>query len=197
MFQSKAGAPRTTIKITFVNDVPVGGLTFVFMGEQAKGLQANPDVDRVEAALADRAEVVGILTKVIAQNNERRASAAAAGHVDQADEEASSTATPSAAPSPSASGAAVRGAPADGATPPPAKRQKVASASRSATPAAGASSGSSSGISKNVYDLRRAVLLKHPDLKKLYIEVVLKQEGKVLTEEEFWSGRQVRTSIRS
>jgi hypothetical protein len=197
MFQSKAGAPRTTIKITFVDDVPAGGLTFVFMGEQAKGLQANPEVDRVEAALADRAEVVGILTKVIAQNNERRAAAAAAGRVDQADEEASSTATPSAAPSPSASGAAVRGAPADGATPPPAKRQKVASASRSTTPVAGASSGSSSGISKNVYDLRRAVLLKHPDLKKLYIEVVLKQEGKVLTEEEFWSGRQVRTSIRS
>lgn len=46
-----------------------------------------------------------------------------------------------------------------------------------------------------MYDLRKAVLLKHPDLKRLYIDVVLKQEGKVLSEEEFWSGRQVGRKV--
>ncbi len=189
MFQSKAGAARTSIKITFVNDIPQGGLTFVFTGEAVKG-STEQDTDKVEKALKDRQEVVGVLTSVIGVNNERRAASAAAGRVDPEDEEVESG--PSAAPSPAASGSGTTRAPDGGALPPTAKRQKLRdSTSRSGTPATPGGMDNASTSKSNAYDLRRAVLLKHPELKKLYIDVVVKQQGKVLTEEEFWSGRQV------
>lgn len=225
MFQSKAGAARASVKVVFVGNVPVGGLTFVFTGERVRGAaegagggdgatQGGGADEGPDRALRDRAEVVALLTGVIAANNERRAAAAAAGRADPEDAEVpqvqaqmqpASGPGPSAGTSPAASPRA--GTPASATSsnpmPNPAKRPRLnpSSSTRAGTPAPGSpgkatTTATAGATPRNVYDLRKAVLLKHPDLKRLYIDVVLKQEGKVLSEEEFWSGRQVRDGRR-
>lgn len=143
MFTSKAGAPKTSLKLSFVDDVPAGGLTFQF---SAAGTE-----------VADRQAVMDRLIGIIAANKERIASG-----VD------------------------------DAPPPPPPPKRKLPPPVLSTLSSPGSSRASSpkpgpSGLTPEMIELRKAVLLKNPQLKVLHKELVL---GRLVSESEFWEGRE-------
>lgn len=133
MFTSKAGAAKTSLKLSFLEDTPAGGLTFQFI---------NPGKE-----VEERQIVMDRLIGIIAQTKERMAAGG--------DETTSKAVKPVPAATPS----------------------------RPASPAPSRFG----GLTPEMIELRQAVLLKNPQLKMLHKELVM---GKLVTESEFWSGRE-------
>lgn len=163
MFTSKAGAAKTSAKITFINDVPAGGLTFQFVAPSPQDV-------------ADRQELQETLVPVIARNKEREAEGLAAGsNVAQGIGAGSAAIAES-----STSGNRSRGdTPASGGAGTGTNTPNIVAGRKKAMPA---------GFSEEEIALKTKVLTKHPTLRKLHAELVF---GKLVTDAEFWEGRQV------
>ncbi|WVQ99485.1 hypothetical protein IAU59_006620 [Kwoniella sp. CBS 9459] len=167
MLASKAGSKSISLKILFKDDIPSGGLLFVF---------SNPS-----AREEDRKAVQDILIPFVATNKNPQ-SIPAGGSSGPATPSANASAG-AVAPTPSTSAAAaVMSANAKG-------KRKAEDSSPSATPGVATPNlppAVRAGREKQ-YKLRQKVLKKNPTLRMLHRELVL---GKQITEEEFWEGRE-------
>lgn len=187
MFTSKAGAKKTSLKLEFENNVPAGGLTFQFT--------APPPADTLE-----RQQVQDFLVPIIARNKERlisalaqtadaeagiKAGAAALVETVGKDAQRGKTSTPTGRAVDVAKVAAL------GAPPPPVK-------SRSGTPTPGTpgpvtdqpeqpSGPLGPSLSPFAIQLKQSVLRKNPHLLSLHRQLVIE---KLVTEAEFWDGRE-------
>lgn len=174
MFTSKAGAKKTSLKLEFENNVPAGGLTFQFT--------APPPTD-----VAQRQEVQDLLVPIIARNKERLITGLAQGAVVEAgiktgaaalvEQTGKVTSTPS--------GRAVDVG----------KVVSGAGLSRSGTPTPGTPNGDQTppqgplgpSLTPFAIALKQSVLRKNPHLLSLHRQLVIE---KLVTEAEFWDGRE-------
>lgn len=185
MFTSKAGAKKTSLKLEFENNVPAGGLTFQFI--------SPPPAD-----VSDRQQVQDLLIPIIAKNKERLV----VRTVEKSDLEAGiraggnallektgkTTSTPS--------GKVVNVSRVIGTTSPgpssPSSSSPNASTGPSVTTATAASSEIPTGplgpsLTPFAIQLKQSVLRKHPNLLSLHRQLVIE---KLVTEQEFWDGRE-------
>ncbi|KAJ9117584.1 hypothetical protein QFC22_004434 [Naganishia vaughanmartiniae] len=180
MFTSKAGAKKTSLKLEFENNVPAGGLTFQFT--------APPPTD-----VSDRQKVQDLLVPIIAKNKERlvvrtveksdiEAGIRAGGNA-LLEKNGKTTSTPS--------GKVVDVARVIGTSPP--------GTSRPSSPAQNATTGPipttseiptgplGPSLTPFAIQLKQSVLRKHPNLLSLHRQLVIE---KLVTEQEFWDGRE-------
>ncbi|WVW84245.1 hypothetical protein I302_106275 [Kwoniella bestiolae CBS 10118] len=160
MLASKAGSKSTSLKILFRDDIPTGGLTFVFSNGTTRE--------------SDRKEVQDILIPFVAANKNPQAapSVAAAAAV--------TAPTPSTSTAQTVSSLSAKRKLDDISSP----------AGTPGTPASVSPSTLSPAVRaqrKKEYKLRQKVLEKNPTLRMLHRELVI---GKQITEEEFWDGRE-------
>ncbi|WRT66590.1 uncharacterized protein IL334_003549 [Kwoniella shivajii] len=172
MLASKAGSKSISLKILFKDDIPAGGLLFVFSNATSKE--------------EDRKSVQDILIPFVAVNKNpitnTSASAGGGSGSASASNDTSNVVTPS-----TSAAAAVMSANSRG------KRKAEDDGTPTSTPGGGGG-GVSTPISpavraqrKKEYKLRQKVLEKNPTLRMLHRELVI---GKQITEEEFWEGRE-------
>ncbi|KAJ9098251.1 hypothetical protein QFC21_004580 [Naganishia friedmannii] len=181
MFTSKAGAKKTSLKLEFENNVPAGGLTFQFT--------SPPPAD-----VSDRQKVQDLLVPIIAKNKERlvvrtveKSDAEAgirAGGNALLEKSGKTTSTPS--------GKVVDVSRVIGTT--------SAAASRPSSPAPSPATGPPTDTISEIptgplgpsltpfaIQLKQSVLRKHPNLLSLHRQLVIE---KLVTEQEFWDGRE-------
>ncbi|WVF71377.1 hypothetical protein IAT40_006181 [Kwoniella sp. CBS 6097] len=170
MLASKAGSKSISLKILFKDDIPSGGLLFVFSNQSTRE--------------DDRKAVQDILIPFVAANKNPQSTTGGNGTGTSSGPGTPSTAPTAAAvatPSTNAA-AAVMSANAKG-------KRKAEDSSPSATPGVSTPNlppAVRAGREKQ-YKLRQKVLKKNPTLRMLHRELVL---GKQITEEEFWDGRE-------
>jgi len=163
MFASKATSAKVSLKVTFRDDIPAGGLLFTFTSPQAAD---------------DRTTVQDTLIPYITANRSAPTTVTPAPVPGPATAVGSTSAAPSpSAGTPEGSGKGKRKA-YDPSTP--------TSDAGPATPVAGG--GGLKRLQTQNAKIKLRVLRKNPTLKLLYTELVL---GKEITEEEFWDGREV------
>jgi transcription initiation factor TFIIH subunit 1 len=181
MFTSKAGAKKTSLKLEFENNVPAGGLTFQFT--------STPPAD-----VSDRQKVQDLLVPIIAKNKERLV----VRTVEKSDPEAGiraggnalleksgkTTSTPS--------GKVVEVSRVIGTTSTGASRPSSPSTSIPSGPSTNTSSEIPTGplgpsLTPFAIQLKQSVLRKHPNLLSLHRQLVIE---KLVTEQEFWDGRE-------
>jgi transcription initiation factor TFIIH subunit 1 len=167
MFASKATAAKVSLKVTFKDDIPAGGLMFTFTSSQAG---------------EDRTSVQDTLIPYITANR-----SAPNGVVPPA-----AAATPTSTSAAAVAVASANGTPTESGS----KKRKAFDPSTPTDTAPGTPSGPSGaggggggkGVQTAAKKIQLRVLRKNPNLKLLYIELVV---GKEITEEEFWDGREV------
>lgn len=172
MFASKATSAKVSLKVTFKDDVPAGGLLFTF---------TSPD------AAADRTTVQDTLIPYITANRQGPS---------MQDTVAATAAAGSGSPavgSPAAANGNGNGTP-DALN--KGKRKAVYDPSTPTSDAGVAAGGSSNSKRPQMQNgkIKARVLRKNPNLKLLYTELVLAKE---ITEEEFWDGREVCTAFHT
>ncbi|WWC89097.1 uncharacterized protein L201_004015 [Kwoniella dendrophila CBS 6074] len=174
MLASKAGSKSISLKILFRDDIPSGGLLFVF-----SNLKSRED---------DRKSVQDILIPFVAANKNPQPPQAQAG--SNANGNTSTASEPVIQPSTSAAQAVVSANQNKGSK----RKADEISSSGGNTPNNVNSPSVTANLSpaaraqrKKEYKLRQKVLEKNPTLRMLHRELVI---GKQITEEEFWDGRE-------
>jgi transcription initiation factor TFIIH subunit 1 len=187
MFTSKAGAKKTSLKLEFENNVPRGGLTFQFT--------AAPPND-----VSERQQVQDLLVPIIAKNKERVLS----GIAQTADAEAGIKAGANAlvesvgkdgrpVKTSTPSGKAVDVAKIlPGNAPSPRAGTPTRSTPGTPVPTTGPDQSIPGGLigpslTPFAIQLKQSVLRKHPNLLSLHRQLVIE---KLVTEAEFWDGRE-------
>ncbi|KAI5452983.1 RNA polymerase II transcription factor B subunit 1 [Naganishia albida] len=188
MFTSKAGAKKTSLKLEFENNVPKGGLTFQFT--------ATPPND-----VSERQQVQDFLVPIIAKNKERVLS----GIAQTTDAEAGIKAGAAAlVESVGKDGRPVKTSTPSGRAVDVAKiLPGTAPSSRAGTPSRPTPPGTpvpATGTDQTIpggligpslapfaIQLKQSVLRKHPNLLSLHRQLVIE---KLVTEAEFWDGRE-------
>ncbi|KAJ9110233.1 hypothetical protein QFC19_001636 [Naganishia cerealis] len=179
MFTSKAGAKKTSLKLEFEGNVPSGGLTFQFT--------APPPQD-----VAERQQVQDLLVPIIARNKERLV----ARTVDGSDAEAGIRAGGNAlvesrgkvTSTPSGRAVDVARVVA-GASPGPSRVSSptVGSPTTADTTTTIPTGPLGPSLTPFAIQLKQSVLRKHPHLLSLHRQLVIE---KLVTEAEFWDGRE-------
>ncbi|OCF60893.1 transcription initiation factor TFIIH subunit 1 [Kwoniella mangroviensis CBS 10435] len=166
MLASKAGSKSISLKVLFKDDIPLGGLTFVF--------------SNVTTRENDRKEVQDILIPFVAANKNPQPNTATAASTSTA---TAPTGVPSTSIAQTVSSLSASS-----------KRKLDDISSPGGTPGTPITGGSPATLSpavraqrKKEYKLRQKVLEKNPTLRMLHRELVI---GKQITEEEFWDGRE-------
>jgi transcription initiation factor TFIIH subunit 1 len=184
MFTSKAGAKKTSLKLEFENNVPAGGLTFQFT--------ATPPKD-----ISERQEIQDFLVPIIAKNKERVLS----GIAQTADAEAGIKAGAAALVETLGKDGRGKTSTPSGKAVDAAKVAQLAAGgkSRSGTPTPGTPVASPAAdgnvptgpigpsLTPFAIQLKQSVLRKNPNLLSLHRQLVIE---KLVTEAEFWDGRE-------
>ncbi len=198
MFTSKAGSAKVSLKLSFIDDIPVGGLLFVFTSSKSltsamedrqsvqdrliphvarnKGLPSTlPPQQEISTAIAGAG-----IGHVGATTAERRVGSDAMDLDGQAEESThGSRAAASVIQAINAQAGPSTSTSASPRPPPP--------ITRNGTPAPTGGNGEARPTS-DMIDLRKKVLSKNPQLKMLHKELVM---GRFVKESEFWEGREV------
>ncbi|KAJ9119421.1 hypothetical protein QFC24_005654 [Naganishia onofrii] len=181
MFTSKAGAKKTSLKLEFENNVPAGGLTFQFT--------STPPAD-----VSDRQKVQDLLVPIIAKNKERLV----VRTVEKSDPEAGiraggnalleksgkTTSTPSGKV---VEVSRVIGTSSAGASRPPSPSTSIPSGPSTNTSSEIPTGPLGPSLTPFAIQLKQSVLRKHPNLLSLHRQLVIE---KLVTEQEFWDGRE-------
>lgn len=172
MFASKATSPKVSLKVTFRDNIPDGGLTFTFTSPDARNDRQTVQDILIPYITANRAQAGGSGTPAAAGGTPTAAVSASA----------SAPGTPGAMGTPGA--AAAGGSAGKGKR----KADEITPAGGGVGSAVAALSPAAAAKLKATNRLRLRVLNKNPNLKLLHRELVVARQ---ITEEEFWDGREV------